>query len=783
MPENQIPQERTPVSDKEYSDLVVQNLDNQSTISTKESVERIATINYPDFKYSFPYFNPVQSLVLPKRDNPNNMIIGANTSAGKTIAAELIIDSTLKKNERVIYLSPLKALTEEKYKDWQKRYPGEYITIMTSDYELDSTVKKALWASRIIVMTSEMMDSRTRKFESERNFWMKEVGLVVVDESHILTTDRGDAVETGIMRYTRHCPQARIVFLSATMPNVHELGDWLTSLNGKKTDIIESDYRPVKLQLHPREYSDIKNANGHSDYDQTEQIKAQLAVDLVLKKPEEKFLVFVHAIDTGDLIIKKLKEIGIKASFHNAKLKRSKRQQIEKSFTDLEKGIRVMVSTSTVAWGVNLPARNVVIVGVHRGFFEVDELHIIQMAGRAGRPQFDKEGHVYFILPRGKKEYWMGKFNNPKPVTSELKNTRKLAFHVLAEIQRDSIQTQSDLIKWYERSLASRQETRKFSEKDATWILGELKRLNMIDKGYSKLKATRFGNLSAIMYYSPYDIRDWYKNFQKVFRNNLESNDIALAWAIGTIFSNKKYVPKKLRHLKYDWSLRLNELDLYLKPDTVLHLEAAYNCLTGREGSGRIKKLMYAIRADAGRMLTTLRKMDKTYAYWHRDYFWNHLEEKIRGDSSTSDEIIAAPAPAPQNDAGAELYVNGKPDDSELKDIALDYLFNMGYATGTSDNRKDVKLEKCPECGAMAVIRGRRETEISPGTAYDIEKIRHCYKCDWQQKEEQSYVDDYSDMQGSAGYEDEQERLLDKYGEGGFETDDGFFIPESYDPS
>jgi hypothetical protein len=192
---------------------------------------------------------------------------------------------------------------------------------------------------------------------------------------------------------------------------------------------------------------------------------------------------------------------------------------------------------------------------------------------------------------------------------------------------------------------------------------------------------------------------------------------------------------------------------------------------------------MRAFIADARRMLTTLRIMDRTYAYWHRDYFWDTLEERIRGDVSTSDEVIPAPAPAPQNDAGAEPHVNSKPDDSQLKDIALDYLFTIGYATGTFENRKDVTLEKCPECGAVAVIKGRRETEISPGTAYDIDEIRYCYKCDWQMNEEQSYVDDYSDMQDPPFYEDEQERLRDKYGEGGFETDDGYFIPDSYDSS
>ena len=61
-------------------------------------------------------------------------------------------------------------------------------------------------------MTSEMLDCRTRKFDTEANLWMNAVGLVVVDEAHILTMPRGDAVEVGLMRFTRCCPGARIAF-------------------------------------------------------------------------------------------------------------------------------------------------------------------------------------------------------------------------------------------------------------------------------------------------------------------------------------------------------------------------------------------------------------------------------------------------------------------------------------------------------------------------------------------------------------------------------------------
>ncbi|MFH1625079.1 MAG: DEAD/DEAH box helicase, partial [Pseudomonadota bacterium] len=190
----------------------------------------IPTSEYAYYKYPFVEFNPVQSLVFPHQSKDKNMVVGANTSAGKTICAEFLMDDVLAKGKRIVYMSPLKSLAQEKYNDWQRRFLKEEICILTGDYVLSDDMKEKLGRSRIIIMTSEMVDSRTRRMESEKNYWLKEVGLLIVDEAHILSTSRGHAVETGIMRFTRINPKARVLFLSATMPNVAELGEWLAGL-------------------------------------------------------------------------------------------------------------------------------------------------------------------------------------------------------------------------------------------------------------------------------------------------------------------------------------------------------------------------------------------------------------------------------------------------------------------------------------------------------------------------------------------------------------------------
>lgn len=321
--------------------------------STEIELDRlVATTSYTAWNYPFPTFNPVQSVVLARKDDDINVVISASTSAGKTICAEFYMDSTMAAGKTVIYMSPLKSLTQEKFTDWEVRYPNKKITILTGDYTLSEGLKAELNDSDIIVMTSEMVDSRTRRMLAEKNYWLKRVGLLIVDEAHILTTERGHAVETGIMRFTKINNEARVLLLSATMPNVDQLGDWLTRLNGKFTQVWKSTWRPVQLSTNYLEYAVDFYAPGRENYWVNQQRKIAMAVDTVMSKPTEKFLVFVHDKGTGRAIVKALETAGERALFHNANLDLEERKEIEDSFRSRAVGsLRVLISTSTLAWG------------------------------------------------------------------------------------------------------------------------------------------------------------------------------------------------------------------------------------------------------------------------------------------------------------------------------------------------------------------------------------------------------------------------------------------------
>ncbi|MDK1290134.1 DEAD/DEAH box helicase [Pseudoalteromonas umbrosa] len=364
----------------------VTEVDGQSGVGLPlvSDADVIPTSTFKLLTYPFSHFNRVQSTLLANNIHKSdvNLVLGTATSSGKTVCAELCMARTLATGGKVVYVSPLRALTQEKYEDWSETFGRDYdIGIMTGDYQLTESRAREVNQSEILCVTSEMLDSRTRKYGSEKSAWIDDVRLVVVDESHIIGTARGHAVEAGLMRFTALNPKARILFMSATMPNVMDFAKWLSVLNDKTTQVINSPWRPTPLTWHFPQYIE------QGDYRRNQQAKIQEAVKAVLapERADEKCLLFVHDKTTGKDLVRKLRAEGVVTEFHNADAPKDTRKRIEREFKDPLGKIRVLVATSTLAWGVNVPAKNAIIVGTTRGINPVDLADIHQMAGRAGR--------------------------------------------------------------------------------------------------------------------------------------------------------------------------------------------------------------------------------------------------------------------------------------------------------------------------------------------------------------------------------------------------------------
>lgn len=442
----------------------------------------------------------------------------------------------------IIYTAPLKALSHEKFHEWSKGvFHDKKIVMLTGDTLTSQKVRRKMMAecegADIVLMTSELLDSLTRNHASESYAWLYNVVMLIVDECHIIASPgRGDCVEVAIMRFSQINPQAKIWLLSATATNIHEFTSWLSRLNNKSSYALNSSWRPTTLVWHYLQHSIF------GSYVEIQADKIYKSVGLVKEKPTEKFLIFVWDKNTGRNLVGALADEKINAVFYNADLEYEERTGILQQFESDADPLQVIVSTSALAWGVNTSAQNVILVGNHRGLEEVDELDIIQAAGRAGRFGKSPEGHVYFICDSV--TGWEARIANPKPVLSTLLDLDLLAFHLCAEIRNKVIYDVPSMHAWYVRTLSCIQQEltpEKVEEVVAHLVQWECVRLN--DDG--RLQCTSLGVVAATLYYHPKDVYHWGKSLEIIDRQNLWDNDYAIAYLLATPSAQLPYIARK----------------------------------------------------------------------------------------------------------------------------------------------------------------------------------------------------------------------------------------------
>jgi helicase len=594
----------------------------------------VPTNQFPCASFPFEKFNPVQSRVIEIYDQDANIVVAAATSAGKTVVAEMYLSHEVRKRGgKGLYLSPLKALSQEKIDDWTNEnhhFHGLNLSICTGDYRLTPERKEELEASDIILMTTEMLNSRCRNDKSESNGWLRKVGTVVVDECHLLTVPgRGSHLEAGLMKLTEINPDVRLVLLSATMPNVGEISDWVSySLTGRETYLLESTYRPCPLTVYYERYSE-----GGS-YDINELEKVRTAISLLESYPDDKFLIFTHTKRTGDMLKREIQFSGEECEFHNADLEAKKRIELEHRFKNDPK-FRVIIATSTLAWGCNFPARRVIVLGVHRGLEEVATYDVIQEIGRAGRVGYDPCGDAYILLPDSKFDYHVRRLRTPQKIKSQMLENmgghyKVLAFHLVSEIHHGNVKTIDDVHHWYERSLAS-------------WQANELED-NIVDSTMTLLKncgaiweeedgtfiATSVGKVSSMFYYSPFDVCDLKKNFSSVFEQGKEEDDFSVALALGNTDTQRFGIVSRVeRETMGNFIMKAAKRNPGISEAAIKAAYVYYQLLNGRPDSV-FAGITRGLQFDFPRVIEVLGAIDTMGAKWMKKKFLNILNVRIK---------------------------------------------------------------------------------------------------------------------------------------------------------
>ena len=471
-----------------------------------------------------------------------NLVLASPTASGKTLIAELCaIKHVMEQNGKVLYLTPLRALASEKYNEFRKytrlRKGGGArvkVAISTGDYDSSNP-----WLERadIIITTNEKADSLLR----HKAHWMSDVTLVVADEVHLLNdVGRGPTLEVILTRLLEINPKAQILALSATIRNADEVAEWL------KARSITTEWRPIKLVegvcLHKTaEFNDgssIKISGDYRDpvinlveytvkkngqalvFTETRKRavsyakKTAIAVNKLLSRPEKRSLKFVsdRILAAGERtrvsdLLAKLVQQGV--AFHHAGLSSSHRKIVEDAFRAGK--IKATTATPTLAYGVNLPARMVIISSYKRylpgyGRYPISVLDFKQMSGRAGRPRYDKVGEALLIAVTSDEQDYLMKsyvFSKPEKLWSKLAVERVLRSHVLASIASGFTHSEQGLYDFFEKTFYAYQYESRNIKPMVAKILRFLYKEGMVTLDGKSLSATDFGRRVSELYIDP----------------------------------------------------------------------------------------------------------------------------------------------------------------------------------------------------------------------------------------------------------------------------------------
>lgn len=533
-------------------------------------------INLDDDKISsFLSFMGYNSLFPPQQlaiDNGlldgSNVLVTTPTASGKTLIAILAAIKSLEKDKKVVYLTPLRSLAYEKFTDFNeidksKIFPRKIkIKISTGDFNTSNT---QLGNSDIVILTNEKLDSILRQGVS----WLSNVGLFISDEIHLIgDLDRGSVLEMVLTKIKKFYPASQILGLSATVTNSHEISDWLGCR------LIESSWRPTRLLEGV--YSDgVIYYNDDSKINVSESGKdtSSMAVDLVLDSIKDggQNLVFVEtrkrsislAKTSSEIVYKNLpleeKKTALKYSklllennddtdltktlsnlislgvgFHHAGLSLSSREVVEKAFKS--GAIKALFVTPTLAAGVNLPARRVIITNVSRYDFRyganipITVLEYKQLCGRAGRPQYDTYGES--IILSDSRTYYEDIYDHyilgtPEPLNSSLGNDVAIKIHLLGTISSFLGIDIDDIYDLFSKTFYS------FQNKNSSSLYNKIDTSldYFMDEGLVKFEnnryyVTSFGKLVSGLYLNPETAVAFKKIIKSVKHRSLKTDNV-----------------------------------------------------------------------------------------------------------------------------------------------------------------------------------------------------------------------------------------------------------------
>jgi len=523
---------------------------------------------------------PPQELAISKGLlEKRNLLITTPTASGKTLIAAMAAIKAIEEGLKVVYLTPLRAIATEKYQYFRAlesvNINGRKIRIRISTSDYDSSGIEVADAD-IIVLTNEKMDSIIRHGAE----WTYKVGLFVADEVHLLgNRDRGPTLEMMLTKIRKLYTQSQILALSATIANSEDIAKWLGC------ELIKSNWRPTKLVEGVYENGIVRMNDGSKFRIENSSSPAisSSAIDIAIDCIESggQALIFAEtrkrasslALKAAEAVQKRLdkatKTMATKAStqilknsddteltrtlcqvvsrgvaFHHAGLGQSSREIVEQSF---KAGIiKLLTATPTLAAGVNLPARRVILASILRydsdygGNMPISVLEYKQLCGRAGRPKYDTSGEAVIVAGSGASaediydHYILG---NPEPLRSQMTNDKSIRVHLLSTISSIPGLKKSEIYDLFESTLFAQQYRKATVTFKIDNALSYLELEELIKSKNDRYIATDFGRRTSLLYIDPLTAVEFRKAIQSIERipNNNNDKDIVNKHTLGLL--------------------------------------------------------------------------------------------------------------------------------------------------------------------------------------------------------------------------------------------------------
>ncbi|MEE8132102.1 MAG: DEAD/DEAH box helicase [Nitrososphaerales archaeon] len=470
-----------------------------------------------------------------------NLLVTTPTASGKTLIAMLATAKTiLDRNAKVVYLTPLRALASEKFAEFKifenmTKKDGSRIRVMISTGDYDSAME-GLKNCDIIILTNEKLDSIMRHGAA----WIDDVGLFIADEVHLLgNKDRGPTLEMMLTKVKMLQSNAQLLVLSATVTNADEIASWLgcqsIKSNWRPTELIEGvyDYGSVKLQDGnvisientgrgaPIDLAIDSIANGGQAliFAETRKRAVSLAArasELVKrflsdeeKKTAEEMASAILNGDGSELTLTLAQLVKNGTAFHHAGLNPSSRQLVEDAFRG--GAIKVLTATPTLAAGVNLPARRVVISSITRYDYEyganvpISVLEYKQLCGRAGRPKYDTYGEAIIVASNTNAEEVFECYvhGSPEPLRSKLVDDRAIRVHLLSTIASLPGIKKEEIDLLFSNTLLAKQYRKSTINSKVDSALDYLELEEMVKRRGERFTASKLGKRTSLLYIDP----------------------------------------------------------------------------------------------------------------------------------------------------------------------------------------------------------------------------------------------------------------------------------------